>query len=91
MWLWLVAIVTLVIFASFAPYAARNLNIRQALRELQISAVVFVIGIVLIVAAPTSERADIYPPVTVVFGFVIIDALVLYWVNKRIYGDSEPT
>lgn len=89
MLLWFISIAILIPFIVAVPYMAKTLTFSDAMRSLGISTFWFMIGVWLINSTSSlTERADMYPAVAVVLGFLVLDAIILYLVSKRKDGDS---
>lgn len=92
MLLWLISVAVLAPFIAAVPYMAKTATFSEAASALGASSFWLLIGGWLIHSTPSpTERAGMYPAVAVVLGFLILDAITLYWVNKRLKGDWTPT
>lgn len=92
MLLWFILVAVLAPFIAAVPHMAKTSTFSEAASALGASSFWLLIGGWLIHSTPSpTERADMYPAVAVVLGFLILDAITLYWVNKRLKGDWTPT
>lgn len=87
--LWTLSIAVLALFAAATSMMVKQYDFSEAVRSLVVTVIGSIAGFLLVLSASPVERAEIYPPLVVLLGFLCIDSFVLYKVYKRTTSTSQ--